>query len=674
LKTPLSPFGHLRRFIECQEAGRATLVQCFTAVAAAILARNFLESMLEGDQILGFSPLARNSFYSFFDHFFLFYVSIFLWLVLLLSLLAREDVKKVGRMAALFSPVILIVPVLDAFLSRGVGYRLGYLVGTGDIVPAVQFFDIREELYQITWGQRLEVLTVCCLASGYVWLKRASWTRSILAFVIVYAAMFVHGLPQLLTEIPKAFGFDHGVRAIMGGGLVDVDNQNYSFYMLLLAVPVALILLRMADPEEWREFLHGLRRGRSWSSALFAILGLGLGYAVFRYRYEMTFINPYNYLACTAAAGALLVASARPARFWPAAFGGLIAFFLSLNVGWTCLVFAGLVFVFARLRGTLVIILLFSLAGGFSLFAQQTTWSLPIPGGQQKLAGFVEYRQAREYFVQRDWLQAARRYEGALRFGFKNHQLSERLAESYVNLGTPEKAVPRFREAARACRNDPESYLGLGGIYYARGQFDSTLAVYYSAVEKKVERDRFYIEIGRIYSRIGEFEMARGALNKAALLGAKRDVLYQSLADLALFSSKPSEALRLYSRVLKYNPRYALAYNGMATIYHMENDYHKAYELYREALDLAPENPTILNNIGALYLDLGKADEAYKMVSKALAVNPMLAEGYYNMGRIFEMLDAREQARDSYRKALDINPNVPGAREALRALEANVEE
>ncbi len=674
MKRTLSPIGHLRRFTESQETGTATLVQSFSAAAAAILARNFLESILEGDQVLGFSPLVRSSFYSFFDHFFLFYVSIFLWLVLLLSLIAREDVKKVGRMAVLFSPVILIVPVADAILSRGVGYRLGYLVGIEDVIPAIQFFDVREELHQITWGQRLEVLTVCCLASGYVWLKRASLKRSVFAFITAYAAMFVHGLPQLLTEIPKASGFDYGVRAIMGGGLVDVDNQNYSFYMLLLAVPAALILVRMASPEEWREFLRGLRRGRSWASALLAVAGLGLGYAVFRGHYEMTFLNPYNYLALGAAAGTFFLASARPARLWPTALGGLIAFFLSLNVGWTCLVFAGAVFALARWRRTLAVILLISLAGGFSLFAQGTVWTLPVQGGFDKLVGFAESRQAREFFVQARWSRAAARYEKTLSLGFGNHELHERLAESYVNMGAPEKAVPHFKKAARTGRNDPESYLGLGGIYLSRGQFDSTLAVYYSALERKVERDRFYVEIGRVYSRAGEFEKAEQALKRAALLGAKRDVLYQSLADLAFFSSEMSDALDLYRKVITYNPRYALAYNGMATIYHMEKDYDAALEFYKKALELAPDNPTVLNNVGAAYLDLGETAEAYRAVTRALAVNPMLAEAYYNMGRIFEILNGKEQAIDNYRRALEINPNVPGAREALEALEANIEE
>jgi tetratricopeptide (TPR) repeat protein len=637
-----------------------------------VLARNFVESILEGDQVLGFTPLIRNSFYSFFDHFFLFYVSTFLWLVIILSILADEDVKNVGKLAVLFSPVILIVPLIDIFLSRGMGYKLGYLEGVSQVLPAVQLFDLRGQLLQITWGQRIEVISVCCFASSYVWLKRCSLPRSVAVFILAYLAMFVHGLPQAFVDIPKAFGFDHGVRAIMGGGLVDVDSQNYALYMLLLCIPAVLLLLRMHDRELLRRLVRGVSGGRWWAVALSCSAGFAVGHLLFRDIYHMTFVNPYSYLAAAATLGAFILAGARTQDRTMLLLGGTTAGFLSLNVGWTCMLLAGCTFIAARFRRTTPLVLVFSLAGGLSLFAQHHALTILTPGGITRLKGFAAYRQAREYFIQKDWERARLSYQSGLSRGVVNHELYERLAESLVNLGLQDSAVSLFDRAIVTSGNDPEPYLGLGGIYQAKGEFDATIQVYERAIENRVLPDRFHLEKARVYCRIREFERARISLGVAAAMGAKRELLYTALADLAFFSQDLEEAYRLYERVLSYRPRHALAYNGMANIRHVQSRFEEALQLYLKALELSPNDPTILNNAGAAYLELGILDKAYQSVSKALAIYPMLAEAHYNMGRLFELAGAREEAMESYRKALAVNPNVTGARDALESLEGGL--
>jgi tetratricopeptide (TPR) repeat protein len=638
------------------------------ALASVILARNFVESVLEGEQVLGFTPLVRNSFFSFFDHFFLFYVSAFLWLILVLSLIVNEDARKVAKAAVLFSPVILVVPVVDIFLSKGMGYKLGYLEGVGQVIPAAQFFDLRGELLQVTWGQRIEVFSICCFASVYVWLKRSSLLRSVTAFALVYIILFIHGLPQALVDIPRAFGFDHGVRAIMGGGLVDVDSQNYALFMLLLLIPAAFLLLKRSDESLLRDIGLGLWRGRWWAAAAFCLLGLGLGYFLFHEHYKMTFVNPYTYIAFSACTGVFVLASNRTRNRYAVLFSGASCVIIALNLGWTCLLMGLCAFTASRFRKSLPLVLLFSFAGGLSLFSQQHTIGLALPGGVVRVRAFAKYRQAREHFIQKDWHNARRLYHESLSQGIGNHELYERLAETYVNLGAPDSAIPLFEKAIATSRNDPESYLGLGGIFQARGDFIRTIRVYDRAIEKRVLPDRFHLEKARIYFRTGDFDRARESLARSSLLGVEKDLLYQALADLEFFSSDFEEAYRLYQRVLFYRPRSGFAYNGMANIRHVEGRFEEALLLYMKALEFLPSDPTVLNNAGAAYLELGKAEEAYKMVSRALAIYPMLAEAHYNMGRIFELIGLREQAAESYRKALQVNPNVTGAEEALRAL------
>jgi tetratricopeptide (TPR) repeat protein len=330
---------------------------------------------------------------------------------------------------------------------------------------------------------------------------------------------------------------------------------------------------------------------------------------------------------------------------------------------------AGCTFVAARFRRTTPLVLIFSLAGGLSLFAQHHALTILTPGGVARVKGFAAYRQAREHFIQKDWHEARLSYQSGLARGVVNHEMYERLAESLVNLGLPDNAIPLFNRAIITSRNDPEPYLGLGGIYQARGEFDATILVYERAIDRRVLPDRFHLEKARIYYRIGELDRARSSLRTAAAMGVKRELLYMALADLAFFSRDMGEAYSLYERVLSYRPHHALAYNGMANIRHIQSRFEEALKLYLKALELAPNDPTILNNAGAAYLELGILDKAYQSVSKALAIYPILAEAHYNMGRLFELAGAPEEAMESYRKALSVNPNVTGAKDALESLE-----
>jgi tetratricopeptide (TPR) repeat protein len=658
----------VRRFLELQENRYATPAQVCAAFAGVALARNFLESVLEGEQILGFIPVVRNSFFMFFDHFFLFYASIFLWIIVSLSLLTGQEVRKTAGIVALFSPLILVPPIVDIFLSRGAGYRLGYLVGIREALPAVNLFDLRGQLVQVTWGQRIETIAVCYFAASYVWLKRNSWWKAVAAFVAVYFIGFVHGLPQALADIPELFGMKLGVSAIMGGGLVDVDSQNYSFYMLMFALPAALIMIRMHDRDIWRRFIQGLARGKWWAFGAASLVGLAIGYLFFKKTYHMTFVNPYDYLAFAATACAFIFSSARPRDSRLAALPAAFGFFLSINVGFMCLALAACVFILSRLRKTIAFALVLSFLGGLSLFAQEHTLGVFTRSGREGVAAFAQYRQAREFFIEQRWGEAVDCYVKAETAGLKKHELFERLAEGYVNLGQPGNAIEPFHMAIATSRNDPESYLGLAGIFLAGGNFNAAIGVYEKAIEKKIQPDRFHLEIGRMYFRMGDIGKAKSETQLAAIYGMKKDILYQSLADLAAVSSGKDSALVLYRKVLRYNPRFGLAYNGMAGIYYVEGNYAEAAGLYEKALELLPENPTILNNTGAVYIELGRLDDAYKLITRALAIYPMLAEGYYNLGRIFETKGAKGEAIKDYEKALEVNPELVGAREALKDL------
>ena len=120
----------------------------FISLYAIILCRNIFESVFEGSQALGFSPIISHSFYMIFIHFPLFYISIFLWILLVFILLTKENIINVSKFLLIGFAVIIIAPFIDFIVSKGSGYKLTYLSGFKQITEIHRFFDFTKDLIQ----------------------------------------------------------------------------------------------------------------------------------------------------------------------------------------------------------------------------------------------------------------------------------------------------------------------------------------------------------------------------------------------------------------------------------------------------------------------------------------------------------------------------------------------
>ncbi|MBD3349591.1 MAG: tetratricopeptide repeat protein [Candidatus Eisenbacteria bacterium] len=276
----------LRSYIERLENAPHHWGYAVLTFLGVVIARNLLEGALGPKGALGFTYFASGSALMVLDHFLLFYVTLFLGFSLLLSLLARERIGRVMKVATPAWALVLIPPFLDYLISGGEGIRITYVSELGDVV--FRFFDPRASLEYISPGQRVEILAACLLGAAYVRVKTRNWARAVAAFAGIYLVLAVAGfLPSAFARLSAAAG-GHSVPprtaydlTFKAGGLVPDESRKLALLFLVSSSALAFLAYLRHAPARARAMLRGLRPLRSAHYVGLALFGAALAGAVF---------------------------------------------------------------------------------------------------------------------------------------------------------------------------------------------------------------------------------------------------------------------------------------------------------------------------------------------------------------------------------------------------------
>ncbi len=121
----------------------------------------------------------------YFIHFPLFYLSLFLILVIIISLILKEDIKQVTAVASVGMGLILFVPIIDWII--GGGYLITYPLKLKPLF--VNFLNPTQSLTNIgvSPGQRIIIVFISLLVALYTFLKRKNLVISFSLLIITLA-------------------------------------------------------------------------------------------------------------------------------------------------------------------------------------------------------------------------------------------------------------------------------------------------------------------------------------------------------------------------------------------------------------------------------------------------------------------------------------------------------
>lgn len=134
------------------------------------------------------------------------------------------------------------------------------------------------------------------------------------------------------------------------------------------------------------------------------------------------------------------------------------------------------------------------------------------------------------------------------------------------------------------------------------------------------------------------------------------------------------DAIRLYKQSIGIRPT-AEAHTFLGWTYSFQGKYEKAIEECKKAIAIDPDFGNPYNDIGAYLLDLGKLDEAIPWLEMATCAAKYDAYHYphCNLGRVYMGKGMLKKAMEEFEKALAIQPDYPFARQALKAIQQQLQ-
>jgi len=653
-------------FIKRIEDQRFSFITGFLGLFSIILCRNILESVFEGTQVLGFSPITSRSFYMTFIHFPLFYISLFFCILLTFIIFTRENWIKIAKVLLIGMVVITLTPLIDIIVSRGCGYKLTYLRSFEQFSEIHKIFNFSRDLINASWGQRVEIILVLAGGLGYVLLKTRNILKAILASAIVYLIIFLHGvIPNTIARIPSYLGSNllH-YKTILTNGILPIDSQNYAVIFSISIIICGILIL-------WKGKKGFVKKVFNIKSPLiiiiFLCLGILYGILLVSPYYSFIFYNPFSYLIFLLAVFTFFfVCAATFYNYTSLEFKILIiaSLFFAVVLGPIFLLLITIFFLLNKYQKTKWLALIPCFLAGFSLVFQTDTFKTVIPISQQtveikgrKLAGWC-------YFLNADYNQSLDQYLRV--YATKEEdEILKRIGHCYLKLGKSDNGIKMLESIAIP---DYEVVLSLGKVYEQKGKNTEAIQIYEGAIERNIEPAEFYLKIAHIEARKGSKEGMVLATEKGLLYGSSPYKIYQIRGDFYFGKGNEKEALKMYNKALHYNPRAVTALAGRGIIYYKKGDFKQAEVEFLKVLEIEPNNDAIYNNLGALYIVTDKYEMAERFFKKSIKKNPNQTEAYYNLGLIHEKMGRVGEALEMYNKVLQVNPSYVPARKKIEEL------
>ena len=115
------------------------------------------------------------------------------------------------------------------------------------------------------------------------------------------------------------------------------------------------------------------------------------------------------------------------------------------------------------------------------------------------------------------------------------------------------------------------------------------------------------------------------------------------------------EAIKIYNKILKKNPKITLVYYNLGLIHEQLQNIKVAKDNYNKAIKIDPNFIYSYNNLGILYQRQGLKEEAIENFKKVIDINPKYLNAYNNLGLVYASLGKYGEALSSYLDALKLD-------------------
>lgn len=181
-------------------------------------------------------------------HIGLWFIFIVLAFLVQLYLFSGEQITKVVKLVITCFTIALTAPILDMIIGLGYHYNMNYLSvnSINDLGWAYLTIGGSSMTRGATPGIRIEIVLLMIGCFQYVYLKRKSFLRAIVATLSIYTVLFFSGtIPFLLNRINSVFNLHY-------------SSEDQSTILLLFTLDLALVLfiLFRSSPESCHKIIR----------------------------------------------------------------------------------------------------------------------------------------------------------------------------------------------------------------------------------------------------------------------------------------------------------------------------------------------------------------------------------------------------------------------------------
>ena len=184
--------------------------------------------------------------------------------------------------------------------------------------------------------------------------------------------------------------------------------------------------------------------------------------------------------------------------------------------------------------------------------------------------------------------------------------------------------------------------------YAAQGRFEEAKQEYQKALS-----DEAYYAASRLEIHAIDDVLNQKAKKEIAILvfeGKKYAV-----------NQKWQEAIDLYTKAIKQDPRYAYAFVSRGIAYASIGELDRAVSNFSDALKVDPKYTEVYNNRGVVLEYMGRYNRAVEDLTKAIECDPTFAQLYYNRGLAYSYKGRHDMAIPDFNKAIELKPDYSRA-------------
>ena len=198
-----------------------------------------------------------------------------------------------------------------------------------------------------------------------------------------------------------------------------------------------------------------------------------------------------------------------------------------------------------------------------------------------------------------------------------------------------------WSDTLRVTPRSESAHLGLGWVYFQRGQVDAAIGEFEKALEIDPGSPELHYNLATAFLQKGQGDEAIVQYQKAVAIDPNYVEARYNLGNLLLQLGKVDEAIVQYQKAVAINPDFAEAYNNLGNAFLQKNEPEEAAAQFQKVIEINPNFADAHYNLGLALAQKGRLEEAIAQFQEAVRLNP------YDLSAQNNLAKAQEMARQS---------------------------